>query len=209
MRAYKFLDQKYGLKTITERRLRRTRIGELNDPFELRPYDLSNTNHRWAFDRTRNEIAQRFGLLCFSANWTDPVIWAHYADKHRGLCLGFEILAAKTKKVYYIREPLPFPKELIQLEYETKFQMAEKMIYTKFSNWEYEREIRTFTDLEEGFFNFCDELQLVEVFVGAECRITEKTVNRALGSLANDVSVKKVRAAYATFQMVEDMESKE
>ncbi len=23
--------------------------------------------------------------------WSNPVIWAHYGDKHRGLCLGFEV----------------------------------------------------------------------------------------------------------------------
>ena len=209
MLAYKFLNQKFGLKSINERRLRRTRISELNDPFELRPYDLTDRNHRWAFLRTRNQIAQRFGLLCFSADWSDPVIWAHYADKHRGLCLGFEIPSevekAQTKMVEYIREPLPFPKDFLRLEYEKKLPMAEKMIFTKYSNWEYEREIRTFTDLEEEFFNFCDMLRLVEVFIGAECKRTHKTIARALGPLANSVDIKKARPAYDTFQMVEDL----
>jgi hypothetical protein len=80
MRAYKFLSGKYGLKSLSERRLRRTRINELNDPFELRPYDLTDPDLRWAFLDTRKRLAQEFGLLCFSADWCDPVIWAHFEN---------------------------------------------------------------------------------------------------------------------------------
>lgn len=31
------------------------------------------------------------GLLCFSDNWKSPVMWAHYAAKHHGICLGFDV----------------------------------------------------------------------------------------------------------------------
>src|SRR6266481_5957729 len=120
MRAYKFLNQQYGLKSLYERRLRRTRINELNDPFELRPYDLTNPKDRWAFLSTRDQLAPLYGLLCFSAAWSDPVIWAHYSDKHRGLCLGFEIPSevekVRTKRVDYICDPLPFPKDFLRLD---------------------------------------------------------------------------------------------
>ena len=34
-------------------------------------------------------IAQR-GVLSFSKTSTDALLWAHYADGHRGLCLGFD-----------------------------------------------------------------------------------------------------------------------
>jgi hypothetical protein len=206
MRAYKFLNQKYGLKSLDERRLRRTRINELNDPFELRPYDLTNPSHRWAFLSTRHNLAQRFGLLCFSADWSDPVIWAHYSDKHRGLCLGFEIPPevekAQTRKVDYISAPLPFPADFTSLDVQQQLPMVEKMIYTKFSNWEYEHEIRTWTDLEEEFFNFCEMLQPVEVIIGAESPLSGHDVTQTLGSLADRVNVKKARAAHNAFQIV-------
>ena len=206
MRAYKFLNQKYGLKSLYERRLRRTRINELNDPFELRPYDLTNANNRWAFFATRDYIAQRFGLLCFSSEWSDSVIWAHYSDKHRGLCLGFEIPSdverPKTQKVEYIAHPLPFPNDFLDLELQDQLPMIEKMMYTKYRYWEYEKEIRTWTDLEEEFFDFCDELRLAEVIIGAESKLAESEITRALGSLAGQVSVKKARASYSAFQIL-------
>jgi len=210
MRAYKFLSQQYGLKSLYERRLRRTRIDELNDPFELRPYDLTDSRLRWAFGKTREDLARRAGLLCFSADWCDPLIWAHYGDKHKGLCLGFDIPPetekAKTKRVDYISSPLPFPADLRALDTESQNSVAQKMIFTKYRNWEYEHEIRTWTDLEEDFFNFCAELTLVEVIIGAGSTLPRGEIERALRSVADNVVVKKARAAHDKFEMVEDEE---
>jgi len=210
MRAYKFLNQQYGLKSLGERRLRRTRINELNDPFELRPYDLTNPDVRRAIRATREEVAQRFGLLCFSADWRDPLIWAHYSDKHTGLCLAFEISSGaeetQTRKVDYISAPLPFPADFRLLDTPKQLPVVEKMIFTKYRNWEYEHEIRTLTDLEEEFFNFCEMLQLVEVIIGAGSALPAREVTCAVGSMADHVTVKKARAAHDKFEMVEDEE---
>ena len=210
MRAYKFLNEKYGLKSLSERRLRRTRIDELNDPFELRPYDLTDPAVRWAFLDTRKRLAQEVGLLCFSADWCDPVIWAHYSDKHRGLCLGFEIPPdaekAQTRMTDYISAPLPFPKDFLSLDNQQRLPMMEKVIFTKYDNWEYEHEIRTCTDLEEEFFNFCEVLQLVEVIIGAGSKLPTGEIARALGATPDLVTVKKARAAHDKFAMVEDEE---
>jgi hypothetical protein len=206
MRAYKFLTQQYGLKSLYERRLRRTRINELNDPFELRPYDLTDSRLRWAFEKTRSEMAERFGLLCFSADWCDPLIWAHYSDQHKGLCLGFDIPPEaeqpRTRKVDYISAPLAFPADLQALQN----SIAEKMIFTKYHNWDYEHEVRTWTDLEEEFFEFCTELKLVEVIIGAQSPLPSMEILRALGAMADHVMVKKARAADDRFSMIADEE---
>jgi hypothetical protein len=91
MRVYKFLNKQFGLKGLYERRLKQSRIHELNDPFELAPYDLRDPATRHAFVAVRESLGRENGLICFSASWQDPVIWAHYADKHQGICLSFEI----------------------------------------------------------------------------------------------------------------------
>src|SRR5713101_1589714 len=109
MRAYKFLDAHFGLKSLYEKRLKQSRIHELNDPFELTPYVLTDPVLRKAFLTTRDDLSNNRGVLCFSAAWRDPVIWAHYSDKHRGLCLGFEIPDDIGKRTNYIPRRLPFP----------------------------------------------------------------------------------------------------
>ena len=85
---------------------------------------------------------------------------------------------------------------------EAKLTVVNKMIFTKFSHWEYEEEIRTWTDLDEEFFDFCPMLKLVEVTIGAECKLTHGDVASELGSLADDIVVTKARAAGNRFQML-------
>ena len=67
-----------------------SRFCDLNDPFELIPFDLSNEDQRDALIHTRKELSD-VGLLCFSFKWLNPLLWAHYADKHKEICLGFDL----------------------------------------------------------------------------------------------------------------------
>jgi hypothetical protein len=46
MRAYKFLNECFGMKALIEKRLKQSRIRDLNDPFELRPFDLASPSLR-------------------------------------------------------------------------------------------------------------------------------------------------------------------
>src|SRR5690242_12659557 len=140
MRVYKFLDSHFALKSLTEKRLKISTLDDLNDPFDLIPYDLSDKKHRFALRMTRSAVAKSTGMLCFSADWRDPVIWAHYSDKHRGICLGFELEDNLCQKVRYVSTRLPFP-ALITME---STEVALAMLSTKYSNWQYEQEIRAF-----------------------------------------------------------------
>ena len=76
MRAYKFLDEKFGIKSLQEKRLKISVLDDLNDPFELLPYEMTDKNKRSALNATRKQMASNRGLLCFSATWKDPVLWA-------------------------------------------------------------------------------------------------------------------------------------
>jgi hypothetical protein len=109
MRVYKFLCEKYGLLALRERRIKISRMADLNDPFELLPLQQSNRRVREALHAVKLR-ASLWGLLCFSASWHDPVIWAHYSDKHRGLCLGFDIPEDRYQKIKYVSSPLAFPR---------------------------------------------------------------------------------------------------
>ncbi len=216
MRAYKFLDAKFGLKSLREKRLKQSRIYELNDPFELTPYDLTNPDLRRTLFKTRDDIGKDRAVVCFSSGWSDPVIWAHYSDKHRGLCLGFEIPEMKgdvesdeSAYVSYIGEPLSFPPNFSELESTERFEVVRKVLFTKFKHWEYENEIRLWAPLqheEDGlhFLEFDEKLRIVEVIVGASCTLPRSEITQALAALASEVNIIKARAAYDRFEMVED-----
>ena len=104
MRVHHIINQAFGLEDLREKRLKVARISELNDPFEFAAVDLSDTEFRQAWELMKQSMSNDYGLLCFSRSWSNPVLWAHYADKHRGLCLGFDIPDELLKKVEYTDE---------------------------------------------------------------------------------------------------------
>jgi Protein of unknown function (DUF2971) len=212
MRVYHFINEEYGLKDLHRRRLKVSRIEDLNDPFELLAADLSDRDLRRAFQATRRQLAQRSGMLCFSANWSNPVMWSHYADKHRGLCLGFEVPNEVCMSVVYTKARLPqIAEEILQLnpghpDAEAKMR---RLLTTKYIDWSYENEIRIFTSLDSidpdsnlHFVDFSERLKLTKVVVGARSHISRNTVREALRDLDESVDVIKARLAFKRFQVV-------
>ena len=107
MRLYHFLNERYGLEDLREKRLKIGRIMELNDPFEFMGADLSDRSFRESMEKTKRDLSEKLGILCFSEIWNHPVQWAHYADGHKGLCLGFDIPDHLLAAVNYVDERLP------------------------------------------------------------------------------------------------------
>ena len=215
MRVYKFLCAEYALKCLRERRLKQSTVNDLNDPFELTPYDITDPVLRETFLLTRNAMHNGRGMLCFSADWNDPVMWANYNDKHQGVCLGFEIPKVtgspedESGYVKYIADPLYFPPNYSELEETERLEIVRKILFTKFKHWQYEHEIRVWAPLqpEENdlrYVDFSESLRLVEVIIGAKCKVSQSVIMEALAPIASEVKVIKARAAYDRFQMVVD-----
>jgi hypothetical protein len=143
MRAYKFLNECFGMKALIEKRLKQSRIRDLNDPFELRPFDLASPSLRDIFLQTRDDMDEDRGLICFSAQWDHPVTWAHYGDSQRGLCLGFDVpnsgsnLESEVMRVHYEPMPLPFPSDFDPDKPQLEFARA--VLSTKSEDWHYEK----------------------------------------------------------------------
>jgi len=200
MRLYKFLTAEFGMKTIREKRLKISTLDDLNDPFDLLPYEMRKLHIRRAFKSLTADFTRILGIICFSSNWKDPVIWAHYSDKHKGLCLGFEVPKRLGRKVRYVKKRLLFP--------EHQVLSSEPMLFTKFASWAYEKEVRSFRPLLEStksgnlyYMDFGGDLKLVEVIAGARCRVTESGLRSAIKPLEG-VKLKRARAGFRRFEVV-------
>jgi Protein of unknown function (DUF2971) len=145
------------------------------------------------------------------------VIWAHYSDKHRGLCLGFEIPEMKEDPksdagyVRYVQHLSPFPLNFDDMPESEHDSFGRSALFTKHKDWAYEKEIRVWDHLEnedEGlyFVPFGESLRLAEVVIGQNCQVSKAQIVSALGPLAGEVKISKARAAYDRFEMVEDEE---
>lgn len=203
MRAYKFLESRFALESIQKRRLKISQIADLNDPFELFPFELTDKLWRQTLKESKEELSRNRGILCFSAEWSDPVIWAHYSSKHTGICIGFEIPDELTRKVTYVRRRLRCPNTFAEFD-------MEKMLFTKFHNWSYEKEIRVWANLEdkEGEFYFAsidgETLKIIEVIAGARCTVSKASILESLGELSSSTNVIKARPGFKRFEIVVD-----
>lgn len=199
IRAYHFVPARYALDDIRHRRLKIAQIDELNDPFELWAIAQPDRRLRQAFQRMKDEMSRRFGVLCFSMSWHNPLLWSHYADRHHGLALGFDVNSEILKAVSYAAER-PVLKQV-------SIEVVPLLLFTKFIDWQYEQEARIFTTLEDrdpdsGLFfgGFNEQLVLREVIVGPLSSVTQQDLLEALGT-TSDVEFIKGRLAFNSFQV--------
>lgn len=205
MLVYKFLTSEFGLKSLREKRLKLSTLDDFNDPFDLLPYDMTDRKNRAIVREAAKVWGKQHGVLCLSADWRDPVIWAHYADKHKGLCLGFEVAEKTVRHVRYVDRRLPFPKNPEALDLEEAYNW----FLTKFKNWAYEKEVRSWMELVDTydgglhFKSFDASLRLVKVIAGARCPAPLQELQDAARPLT-DVEFVKARAGFGEFEIVVD-----
>ena len=70
-------------------------------PFEFTAVDLSDHDFRLGVEQWKRDLSKDIGILCFSKYWYNPVQWTHYADRHKGLCLGFDVPDEYLVKINY------------------------------------------------------------------------------------------------------------
>lgn len=210
MRLYHFTSQKFGLLAITNRRLKIARITELNDPFEFLGWDLRSSETQAKMRRWKADRNAELGILCFSSKWSNPLLWGHYADKHRGMAIGFDMPDNdQYSRVEYRRTRLPTPvgRKLSGAD-------MDKLLLTKYSAWRYESEYRCFCRLHESaqedglyFEPFSPTLKLAKVVVGDQSSITRAALADALGDQSPNVTTFKARPAFGKFSVVRNRDA--
>lgn len=103
-RVYHFVNREFGLQNIQNRRLKISTLLGLNDPFELLSSSVKNKTVRSLFNTAKSIFDKKFGIICFSNSSQSPVQWAHYADRNKGVCLGFDVRSDLLTDIEYITE---------------------------------------------------------------------------------------------------------
>ena len=119
-------------------------------------------------------VTEKIGLLCLSEVPDDLLMWSHYADSHRGVCLVFDwqapFFAEAQAVTYQKRRPCINP--ILQ----SRDEMLDNALLTKSDHWRYEKEWRVF-QYKQGFGKYSfPPSTLVGIILGAQ--ISE--ANRAM-----------------------------
>jgi Protein of unknown function (DUF2971) len=210
IRVYHFTSAKFAISNIARSRLKVARFSDVNDPFELLSLNFREQAIRKIVRDFKNSHNTHTGLLSFSQNWINPVLWSHYADKHRGMCLGFDLKRGNYERVDYLDKRI-----LAELERKeddpTKLspELKKRLLRTKSQHWSYEQEIRIFVALSEmkreGDLYFCpfgdEHVHLAEVILGSRCSKSLASVRALVNSHCPQAVVIKSRLAFKSFSV--------
>ena len=194
---------KYLLKSLVNSEIYFARPNHLNDPFDCRvnirqslenaiSKSSSPTRERLEqlrglseiLDKVQSDIAA-LGVCSFSHALENPLLWSHYADAHRGICLTYRF----SKQFFY--ENADHILGIIPVEYGInplsewfmesgatirdfeKFviSLIKKALTVKSKPWKYEEEIRILRK-EDGSYAIGKE-HLVQVCFGLETPETD------------------------------------
>ena len=184
---------------------------DLNDPFELMAMNFMERRTRKIVGDFKTQYNSRNGLLCFSEQWKNPVLWSHYGDKHRGMCLGFNIKKELVQKIRCEDRRIGTELEKRRNPFKIDKSLQDLLICTKFRHWQYEKELRVIVPLKQAikeglmhFYLFNDSLQLAEVILGPKCGELLDAVRRLTRTQYPDAAVFKARLGFKFFNVVPD-----
>jgi hypothetical protein len=211
MKVYHFTSANFAISNLAFRKIKLSRFNKLNDPFELLAANLVNEKHRRAVSTLKNELDQTKGLICFTSNWSNPLLWGHYAERHTGIALGFEIPSIHLTKMHYTNKRVKIEFNEQTRKVVNGQAVTEKLIRTKFTDWKYEDEYRMFVELskctQEGnlhFTEFSQDFILQEVILGINCDTPIEQIRKLLTTDLPPSRIKKAGLHLSEFKVIED-----
>jgi len=177
IRLYKYVPAEGARQILTNQSLRFTPLQEYNDPFEgenVYQFTLDGNGNVSVIDAegkfrslrhcpdlqaVEKARSQVYGsaACCFCERFDSVILWAHYADQHKGVCLEFEFPRFTTGFGDFesledgqcmLFEEVNYSKQRPLLLMNTDqasvvpYEMIEKSILTKSLDWAYEEEWR-------------------------------------------------------------------
>ena len=206
-RLYHFLRRSDALDDLRHQWLKVSEFNDLNDPFELLGVELSIPANRLIFKSAEERVAKRTGVLCFSQCSRNALLWSHYAEKHKGMCLGFDVEAHLLTPITYATERLLLEEDGLHSDEDFE-QFVQQLMFTNFNGWSYEEEVRVSVPLNQRdnhdklfIRRFGDGIELKEVIVGHRCDCQRQELQDAITGLTG-VKIEKARLAFKSFEVV-------
>ncbi|QWF71862.1 DUF2971 domain-containing protein [Methylomonas paludis] len=213
MKLFHFTKKEFALLAIRDQRLKVAQIDKLNDPFEFRPYLHPDENEIDMFNRFKQWVSERTGILCFSRKSDNPVQWAHYGDSHQGVALEFCVNDDNVCEVKYSCEPVRI--DLKKGRQDGGFldkdygDILLELATTKWEQWQYENEVRVFCPFNEcqkvddlWYESFGANMTLVGIVIGYNCHLTDEVIKSNLPP-NYQISVTRVELDFSSFKVVE------
>ncbi|MCF8372738.1 MAG: DUF2971 domain-containing protein [Bacteroidales bacterium] len=128
---------------------------------------------------------ERFKMSCFSKVYNEMLLWSFYADKHKGICVGFDFPPIYDNK--FILASVEYLDKLEPIDGEAKVYETLLFWFTvKLKKWEYEKEVRAIhkclTTQDYEYVNY-DKKFIKEVIFG--CNVSTVQIKDAMHQIEN------------------------
>lgn len=197
---------------ISSKKLKISLTRDVNDPMENLVKTGKNNKRVFQAERIRSDLPPYF---CFSKSVTHPLLWGHYGDVNRGVCLAFLFPIRKYNETSNLYEKYVLSEENTsapqpwaafadaewgdviytseRVSGDNKNYSDNKLIYTKSTEWSYEEEVRcvcsysSATECKDGKLYYGWPLQfLAGVVLGADCSYTKGYIEQKLNEVKDN-----------------------
>ncbi len=187
--------QPRDLDTLLARQLYSSTIKHLNDPFEFMALRaLTDYPDKLATYRSA-------GVTCFCRSITNPLLWSHYADSHKGFAIGLDATHP------YFGGGQGFGRRfLLDVRYEDVAPTVDRYgtdeiemaaLLTKSTCWAYEQEVRLIKQSGNMLFDIPSEM-ISEIVFGA------KMPTQRINEITEAVTVAGIPAEFSRMDVVSE-----
>jgi len=127
------------------------------------------------------------GVACFSSSYASPVLWSHYGDQHKGICIGYSTnrnpIRIMNTVIYGDSRSINMSTLIDAFLHDDKKAQSDldrDVLLRKAKEWKYEKELRLID--QQG--NQDSPLLLTEIIFGLCCSdVVKHTIMKALEML--------------------------
>lgn len=177
-----------------------------NDPYDCAlPLQLENKK----LEEIISDYINKKAVTCFSENYKNILMWSHYADNHKGFCIGY-----KKDILSKIKTPSGGSR-LVEVEYAEKMpsitelsttKEINKLMVIKSTDWEYEKEWRLILEYDKQIdrtqngrkFSLPLNAIIEEIIIGVKC--PQETVEWLTSCFPNKI-LKKLKLCPNQFKV--------
>lgn len=208
MKFYRFQSiNKFTLQNLTNQNNWVADPFEFNDPFEFSLYDNvsidKNGNHRNLNHIEKANVIKfkdsinEYGIVCYTSEFSNTLLWSHYADNHKGMCLVFDV--ENKDKLYKVKYQERFP-EINLTDDANTHEEIKTIVTTKSIDWEYENEYRQVFIMKNMLYKYPGEL--VEIIFGCRTPYDDiKMVSNIAVSKNKNIKISKMHMDNATYSL--------
>jgi hypothetical protein len=181
----KAVGKEKAIGELGDRRYMATQYGRYDDGAEgSRYYELALV--RDIDDHVTTHFGGR-GVLSLATHWDNPLMWSHYADEHRGICVEFDTRdhrCDRLEPVTYSSTRFLLVSDLLAWELskspEAERKINKQFFFAKAPQWRYEKEWRAISPK----FGVDDApFRVSAVYLGCRC---DSSVQRAVVRMLAD-----------------------